>query len=695
MMTLSIVEGSISPARVSDREREMLASPEYGALPDHEKPHLRARLQAMERIDAARTAAAGVRAETHRLHAGERLSQHTLRKCYFERWVAHGRDWRMLVNRSRAPLEDREALAPETVLHWHELFFRFSGRGKAAYRELQREWSNGKPIPGLPDRNRPADMPRRLSYATLMREKYKPAAIVKRVARIGLTAAQDLLPSVLQTRVGLAPGSILQFDDVWHDLECSVPGQRGMRRVLQFDALELLSGFQLGRGMKPELLNDKTGRMERLKEREMLFLLAHVLGNRGYNPDGCRLVMELSTATVPERVMRLLHDFSGGKLRVEKGTTSGSPLAEGLYAGRSKGNFRIKAALESLRNLIHNETGDRLLLPAQTGNIGRVNQPDELHGRERHLDQLQRAALLVPAPLRELVTANITPPFAQVVELVDLIQERMNDRTEHELEGWEECGFMAPLFRLAPHEDWRRQTELAGYAPGVRTAIEQALRADPRLVTCRRMSPREVYQERVMPHLTRLPAHLVPALLGMDCAEERRVAKDGRIHFADPDVGPGEHHFEGVAIDEEGNTTVLPDGECYATFVSMLDPERMHVCDAKGRYLGYAPRTLVPTRGDAEAFAKACGQRTKSARERLVPVLRAAAPLMRRDAEAAEQATDLLAQLGEQAQSGRTTPEQRARQKRRAQVDSAIAGASRTADTVQPGGSLYDSDDEP
>ncbi|MCX6950579.1 MAG: hypothetical protein NTV51_00080, partial [Verrucomicrobia bacterium] len=324
---------------------------------------------------------------------------------------------------------------------------------------------------------------------------------------------------------------------------------------------------------------------------------------------------------------------------------------------------------------IHNETGDRLLLPAQSGSIGRVNEPEELHGRKRHLEQLQKCALLVPRPLREMIVANVTPPFAQVVELLDLIQERMNHREEHDLEGWEACGFMAPLFRLTPAEDWKRQTALQEYPAPVRAAIMESLTADRRLTSCRRMSPHEVYQERVKPHLTTLPAHLIPELLGMELAEERRVDKDGRFNFADDNIGPGEHHFEGVAIDAEGNEQVLPDGERFATFASMLDPHRMYLCDAKGRYVGWAPRTIVPTRGDAEGHARACGQRTASARGRLATVLKAAAPIIARDAAAAEHATDMLAQLGHEA--AREKPLPAAVKARRRNLNAELAAATR------------------
>lgn len=651
MMTLSLTEGTapISSAIM----QAMLADPVYGALPDEEKPHVKARVAMMERIDAAPKKQPAIDAEALRTHNGERYNEGTIRKLYYEKWVRSGRDWKTLIDRRRAPL-DAGGLDDATVLHWHQLFFRMMGRAKKAHRELRRQWRAGEPIPGLPERNRPADLPQGLSYANLMREKYRPTDITKRAARIGMRSAEEFLPSVLTTRVGLKPGRFILFDDIWHDLSCSVLGQLGSRRVLQFHGLYLYSGYQGARGMKPEILNDSTGRMERLKQREMLFLLAHVLGSRGYSADECDLIMEHGTATVDERVERLLHDYSGGKLRIFKGTTSGSPIAEGLYAGQSKGNFKIKAALESLGNLIHNETGDRLLLPAQNGSIARINEPEELHGRTHHLTQLQKAALLVPAHLREMIVAEVTPPFAKVAELLDLIQERINQREEHDLEGWEACGFLQPLFRLSPTEEWKSQAALLEYPAAVRSAIVASIEQDRRLISCRRMSPAEVFEKYERPHLTTLPPHLIPELLGMELADERRVGKDGRFHFEDENVGPGAHHFEGHVVDAGGNEHGLKDGEKYATFVSMLDPHRMYVCDARGRYLGWAPRTIVPTRGDAEGFAKAAGQRQKAARERLTPVLRAAAPIIKRDAEAAEQATEMLAQLGTQAVTEKT-----------------------------------------
>lgn len=638
---LSLSEGSAGRLTVSERTAAMVRDARYGQLPDDEKPHVKARLALCERIDAAAKKAPAIRAEAARLHYAESLTESGVRKLYY-RWLGAGRDWFSLVNRARVPDRDR-TIAPETIAHWHALCARFGGKMAAAHRELRREWHRGAEIPGLPREDRAADLPGSLSYSNLTRRPYRPDNVARAVAAVGTSAAAEFLPGVLSTRVGLAPGSRWVFDDMWHDFKVTVPGQVGARRLLQFHGLELLSGCLAARGIKPELLNADTKRMERLTEREFLFLLAHTLGNLGFNPEGTALMMEHGTANVRGAFEQILHDATGGKIKIERGGIENHALAAGLYAGRGRGNFKFKAALESLGNLIHNETHDRLHLPAQTGSNMRLNAPDELHGRERHLDQLQRCALLLPAHLREAVTAEITPPLAKALEVVEAIQERINDRTDHDLEGWEQLGFTRALYRLTPSQPWRPQAELREMAEGMRAAIVAAIEADPRLASCRYMSPREVFEERVRPVLTRLPAHVCIQLIGQEHATERRVGKDGRFHFSDQDLGPGEHHYEGLVRAEDGAVARLPDGEKFATFVSMLDPQRMHVCDARGRYLGWVERTAVHTRGDAEGFARAAGKAQAAARERLAPAIAAARPLIQRDMQATEHANQVLA----------------------------------------------------
>jgi hypothetical protein len=608
----------------------MLNDAGYGRLADSEKPHVAAKLAAMQRIDRAENKAAAIRAETLHLIAGRSYSEGAIRKLYYDQWRASGRAWSSLINRARVPA--RECPLPQAAIdRWHELVFQFRGKHKAAHRSLTRAWQAGQPIPGFEDSDRTPELPRGLSYENLMRPKYRPTKLAGRVASIGLAAAQEFLPGVLTSRVGLAFGSRFVFDDMWHDFKVNVPGQMGARRLLQFHCLELLSACNCARGLKPELLNDRTGRFERLKEREMLFLLAHVLGNIGYNPEGCVLMMEHGTANVSGRVESLLSDLSGGKLTVGRGSISGSPLAPGLYAGQSKGNFKFKAALESWGNLAHNETADRLMFQAQTGSNSRLNAPEELHGQDKHHNQLCQAMLALPPALRDLVRLPATP-LVQAIEFVERVQEAINARTEHDIEGWEQCGFVASEYRVHPSHQWSPMTEIAEMPEALRAAAAAAVEQDPRLSRQRKLSPREVF-DGLRPTLTRIRAHHVPAILGMENASERRLAKDGRFAFEDQDMGPGDHIYDGLARDEEGHVQRLPAGETFATFVSTLDPVRLHVCDARGRYLGWCERTLVPSKADSHGFARACGRKAREHRELLAPVLAAAAPIMRRQAE--------------------------------------------------------------
>ncbi len=606
----------------------MLNDSGFGRLEDDEKPHVAAKLAVMQRIDVAANRQAALIAETLRPIAGKKYSEGALRKMYYEKWVRGGRKWQQLINRARVP-SDAKGLPAAAVQRWHELVYQYRGKHKAAHRALIRAWDARETIPGFEDAPWAPELPEGLSYENLMTKKYRPSAYAVKVASVGISlAALADAPGVLTTRVGLGFGSKYVFDDIWHDVKVNVPGQMGARRLLQFHCLELLSACQCARGMKPEILNDKSGRFERLKERELLFLLAHVLGNIGYNADGCELMMEHGTASVSDRVETFLADATGGKLIIGRGSISGSPLAPGLYAGRGKGNFKFKAALESLGNLVHNETADRLALPAQTGSNSRLNAPDELHGQEKHHDALVMAMLALPPALRDLVRLPATP-LVQAIEFCDMVQERINQRQQHDLEGWDRSGFVVSEYRLHPSHPFAPMTQLHDLPDALRAAAALAIDGDPRLSRMRKLSPREVF-DGLKPSLTRMPAHHVPAILGMEHAEERRVARDGRFAFEDQDLGPGDHVYEGTARDEAGTVTRLQPGEKFATFVSTLDPVRLHLCDARGRYLGWAERTFIPTRGDAHGYARAAGAKMKAHRALLEPVLAAARPIMKR-----------------------------------------------------------------
>ena len=71
--------------------------------------------------------------------------------------------------------------------------------------------------------------------------------------RDGREAALKELPSVRTTRVGSYPLAEVQFDDMWHDNAVRVvSGQKltGVRRVLEFGAIDHYSGYLFQPGLK-------------------------------------------------------------------------------------------------------------------------------------------------------------------------------------------------------------------------------------------------------------------------------------------------------------------------------------------------------------------------------------------------------------------------------------------------------------
>ena len=183
-------------------------------------------------------------------------------------------------------------------------------------------------------------------------------------------------------------GSHYLFDDLWHDLYCNNLDTLQAGRPLEFHALDLFTANKFAWGTKIRL-ERQDGTMEGLNEREMRLLLAYMLRCHGYSLRGTALVVEHGTAAIRSDVEAMLYDLTGGLITVERGSIKKSGLATAAhqYAGRTKGNFRIKAALESYGNLIHNETA---FLLGQTG-MDVAYRPEQTHGLLKENDALLTA----------------------------------------------------------------------------------------------------------------------------------------------------------------------------------------------------------------------------------------------------------------------------------------------------------------
>ena len=407
---------------------------EFASLPSDVRDRINRLVAVFREIHAAPNKQAACTEQAAAFRGVRGLAAHSLSVRYY-RFIRAGGDWRVLINRSLAGPKywrpaggQKPGLPREFIEFWRELCERNQRKDKPAHRELLKIMrthhdATGKKfdaIPGydawpVPDKH--SGIPDGWSYANLRR--HAPSNFEKLVTRQGRGAGYAERPLVFTTRVGLEVGQYYLFDDMWHDFKVVTLGQRHAQRLLQFHSLDLFSGCNFARGIKPVIENEITQAQERLKEVEMLYLVAYVLGVIGYRPAGTTLVAEHGTAAIRPDIEQMLSRFTGGAVKVQRSGLEGAAAFAGMYHGRSKGNWRMKAALESSHNLIHNETANTLLIPGQVG-MDRDHCPEDMHrggrlldpetgkplltfGREKHADALLAAmAVLEPHEIDQL-----------------------------------------------------------------------------------------------------------------------------------------------------------------------------------------------------------------------------------------------------------------------------------------------------
>jgi hypothetical protein len=384
-------------------------------------------------------------------------------------------------------------------------------------------------------------------------------------------------------------------------------------------AYDLFSACNFARGLKPHLEDEATGKSVGLKENEMLFLVAHVLAEFGFHPNGCALMVEHGTAAIREDLERSLFDLTAGRVTVERSGIEGAAAIAGQFCGASKGNFRFKAALESSGNLIHNETADLVRFPGQTGSNSRLNKPEELPGRERHAEGLIKAMAALPPERATLLRL----PFLEVNQakwLVEEIMERINQRTEHDLQGWVEAGLTTMDFELPDIGVITAQKFLAMDA--ARQAAVTTI-ATPRP---RKMSPREVF-DGGKTNLVRLRPEQTAMLLRDAAGREVSVGKDHLISFDDETISPAPlrflaHHFA--------------PGDRFTAVVNPMSPHTAHLFNARGGWVGVVTAWQTIRRDDVEGLTRQLGVARRVESELLAPLAATGARMIKERIEAAQ-----------------------------------------------------------
>jgi len=397
--------------------------------------------------------------------------------------------------------------------------------------------------------------------------RHIPTRFELKNARIGRSAAASERQLVYTTRANLWVGSHYLFDDMWHDHFVNHLDQRKSGRPLEFHALDLYSANKFAWGMRVRTMRDD-GTMDGLKEADMRFLLAHVLGSFGYSAQGTTLVVEHGTAAIRADLEAFLADESGGLISVARSGMEGASAAAHQYGGRAKGNFRFKAALETLGNLIHNEMA---ALPGQTGKDV-DHRPEQLDGLLKANDALLRAIAFLPPERVEMLRWPLLS-IQQFQAIAGEIYQRINDRTDHELEGWD-----------------------MHYVPDLRRG------------GMRRKSPNEIFRPGAR-QLTRLRPQAIASILLPDMGEERSVRR-GMIETRDGGISGDVLRYD---------ARILSDGERYSTILNPYAPDTIWAFDAKGRFVAACPRINSVDRADLQAVAESCGRAAKAEAEALAP----------------------------------------------------------------------------
>lgn len=503
---------------------------------------------------------------------------------------------------------------------------------KAAYRKFKTAWAARENIPGFEDFAGWPSVP--FSYRTFARiiqqetDKRRLRSIrISTSSKSGASLAQ-----VLTTRVGLYPGAVYQFDDVWHDNYVTLGRDPVPKRVLELGVLDLFSGCRFHFGCKPRIKN-ADGNMENLKEREMRFFLAGVLWNYGTSPRGTRMMVEHGTAALREDVIAILHD-SGLGISVDRQPIEGKQAAlTGFWKGTEGGNFRAKAALESIHNLIHNDLAH---LALQTGSHhSGIAAPVITERQLTYIKNIVQDVLKkVPhrAELLRLPSLDFHSQFLPFLR--DYYDLGLNSRTDHELEGWEALGFLTTEYTPIPGSgQFLTSQDFLGLPEESQAIIRMASKQDPAKWSRRRkLSPMEVWNSG-RGDLRRAPAPLICDILGKDLGREVTV-KGSYIRFRDQDIAPDEMIYQARAIHLNGAQRELRDGEKFFAFANPFAPDTLFLLDAHDRYLGHCMLETRVTATDRQALIAAAGFKAQRNAEILQP-------LRNRHAEQVQDAQDL------------------------------------------------------
>jgi hypothetical protein len=457
-------------------------------------------------------------------------------------------------------------------------------KSKAAHRDMLIAWQRWREtgtraegaFPGYDAPPWPADrqrIPAGWSYENLM-AMAQPAVEELAIARIGTVAAKAYLPTIPGTREGIRFLEWIFCDDVKQDREIITPGYIDPMPLLQLGILDYASGVYLKFGMRPDLPRED-GTRDRLKRRDFLFLVAHLILEYGWPADYImHIVCERGTATMSLAEAQFLYEISSGHIRV--GYTSMEGQFVLAWDESKSGNAQGKGPLESWHNLFHNESAS---LSGQVGK-DRNHSPAALHGSRREVAALNKLALLLTPEQRRALKLPYST-FAQAHAETLAIVQRINRRTDHEMEGFEQV--MEWKLR-GVKMDWQPEAALLKLDPALRGSVEFLPRVETPIERMQRLS---AGVEFIKPH---------PGAMVKFYEDSHVTAKIERKQ---------------VSVNIEKKTYVfgpddpfdaLPNGTPVNVHHDPLDPEQALIT-SEGKFIGVWRRQLA-RRNDPDSISK-------------------------------------------------------------------------------------------
>lgn len=517
------------------------------------------------------------------------------------------------------------ALPAAFVEHWKALQERYQRKTAPAMRELYRQWSERYPIPGYTAHPGWPELPRGWDKRNLYR--YQPSKLELTALRHGLgRAAMKHGPKIRNTRVGLHHLQIVTADDVKLDMKSHIATRRQTVTQQQIGFLDVRSANRFFWGTMPSLKRDD-GTRSNVNESHMRFAFCGQLLQHGMSRRGTTYLLEHGTATLRDRVIDILNRYYGpqksaliqsGVFKVEfSGMVGKTQAICGMGDGKGGGgNPFFKTWIESLHNLMHNELA---ALPAATGHDR--DEPEFLGVIERENEQIFKLAQSLQPEFAALLKFPTLEYYSQLVPAVNHILERINARTDHNLEGWTESGFLTRAYRLtADSQEWKTDGDLMALPAPVRDAYLHMSSIDKRCFLPRKLSPAEVFGSGAAAgEVIRPPQSVIAEILYEDLARPATV-RDFVFTVQDIEIAPEPMHFESRVTLPDGREEELRDRETYDVVLSPFDTSRLYVFSgsrSRGAFLGTAKRDERIQNRDREAAERAWGRNNKRFAEAL------------------------------------------------------------------------------